>query len=96
MSTINYTDMDITMERLNDEIECIDDLIRGHIRGGVGIKDLQSLARLRANLSLQRSDLQGAMDAAEAVTEVCFVEERHFDVESTLSGQGFVTLETIR
>ena len=94
----SYVDMDITMERIGDEIECIDHAISEHIERGVSCNDLMSLARLRANLSIQRVNLQNAMDEAESVTEVYFnVEERDFDVESTLNGQrGFVTLETIR
>ena len=93
----SYIDMDITLERIGDEIECIDHAIGEHIGRGVGVKDLMPLARLRADLSMQRTNLINAIDREASVTEVCFdVEERDFDVESTLNGQGFVTLETIR
>ncbi len=97
MNTINYTDMDITMERIGDEIECIDNAISEHISRGVSIKDLTPLARLRADLSKQRKDLQGAMDAAECITEVHFnVEECDFDSEITMSGQGIIAVDTLR
>lgn len=80
----SYIDMDITMERLNDEIDVCDTLIGGHIMKGVGINDLKPLARLRANLSLQRKDMQEAMDRAESVTEV------YWDSDS------FISVETVR
>jgi hypothetical protein len=94
----SYVDMEITLERLGDEIECIDHALGEHISRGVQVKDLMSLARLRANLSIKRVNLINAMDREASVTEVHFnVEERNFDVESTLNGQrGFITLETIR
>ena len=93
----SYVDMDITMERIGDEIECIDHAIGEHIGRGVGVKDLMPLARLRADLSMQRTNLQNAMDREASVTEVHFnMEELDFDVESTLNGQGSITVETIR
>lgn len=97
MTAINYIDMDTTMERLNDEIDTIDTLIGGHIVKGVSLRELRPLARLRANLSLERKALQGAMDRVESHDEVHMdVEELEFDSESTLSGMGFISVETIR
>lgn len=93
----SYIDMDITMERIGDEIECIDHAIGEHIGRGVKVNDLMPLASLRAKLSMQRINLRNAMDCAESVTEVHFnVEDVDFDVESTMSRNGFMTLETIR
>ncbi len=97
MSMLNYINMDCTMEHLNDEIETIDGLIGEHIQDGVGITGLRPLARLRANLSVQRIELREAMDHAESHDEVHMdVEELDFDSESTLSGMGFISVETIR
>lgn len=94
---VNYIDLDVTVERLNDEIDTIDSLIGEHIQDGVGLNDLRPLARLRATLSVQRKELQASMERVEEVDEVCMeVEELDFDSESTLSGMGFICVETIR
>lgn len=98
MST--YIDMDITMERMNDEIDTCDKLIGEHIEAGVQMKDLWSLARLRANLSNEREALDKAMDDYEGHDEVHYgtvvEEDVDFDSEITMSGRGFVALDTIR
>lgn len=78
----NYIDMDITMERLNDEIDVCDTLIGGHIMKGVTIDDLKPLARLRANLSLQRKEMRDAMDKAESVTEIYVDSDSFIEVET--------------
>ncbi len=91
-----YIDMDITMERLNDEIECIDHAIGEHISRGLTVKDLMPLASLRAKLSMQRTNLINAMDRDASVTEVCWMEEHDFDSEITMSGQGIIAVDTLR